>query len=284
MIPATSRALAPPCRSAGIRYGDLAVALEAAGLGARHHGLAAAHLGRRRGRDRHARVRRRHRLARCGRAGLELVGADGELRRVARGDAGLRRAGRGAGRPRDRHPSDLDVEPTYDVRQDVRTGLSWEVLESRFDEITAAAYSVSLFTRLDRRRHRPGVAQGPGGDDRAAAARALRRRAATATLHMLAGGATEAVTEQGGIAGPWIDRLPHFRMEFTPSRGEELQSEYLVPAQHALEAIERLRRLRRVPARCSRSPRSAPSPPTTSGSAAPTAATPWRCTSPGCAT
>jgi len=32
-------------------------------------------------------------------------------------------------------------------------------------------------------------------------------------------------------------------MEFTPSRGEELQSEYLLPRAHALEAVARMRRL-----------------------------------------
>ncbi len=60
---------------------------------------------------------------------------------------------------------------------------------------------------------------------------------------MLAGADTAAVTRQGGVAGPWNRRLPHFRMEFTPSRGEELQSEYLVPRPRAAEAIGRLREL-----------------------------------------
>jgi xylitol oxidase len=67
--------------------------------------------------------------------------------------------------------------------------------------------------------------------------------AATTTVHMLEGAPVQAVTEQGGIPGPWLDRLPHFRMDFTPSRGEELQSEYLLPREHALTAIERLRSL-----------------------------------------
>jgi xylitol oxidase len=53
----------------------------------------------------------------------------------------------------------------------------------------------------------------------------------------------EPITEQGGLAGPWLDRLPHFRMEFTPSRGAELQSEYLVPRRRALEALAAMRRL-----------------------------------------
>jgi xylitol oxidase len=44
-------------------------------------------------------------------------------------------------------------------------------------------------------------------------------------------------TEQFGVAGPWQDRLPHFRAEFTPSSGTELQSEYLLPREHAVEAL-----------------------------------------------
>ena len=40
-----------------------------------------------------------------------------------------------------------------------------------------------------------------------------------------------------GVAGPWFQRLPHFKMGFTPSSGEELQSEFFVPRENALDAI-----------------------------------------------
>jgi xylitol oxidase len=50
-------------------------------------------------------------------------------------------------------------------------------------------------------------------------------------------------TAQLGVAGPWSERLPHFRMGFTPSSGEEIQSEYLVPRRHATAAIEAVRAL-----------------------------------------
>ena len=86
------------------------------------------------------------------------------------------------------------------------------------------------------------MAQEPRRED-GAATELLGAVAATTAVHMLEGGAIEAVTQQGGVPGPWLDRLPHFRMEFTPSRGEELQSEYLLPREHALTAIERLRGL-----------------------------------------
>lgn len=38
--------------------------------------------------------------------------------------------------------------------------------------------------------------------------------------------------------GPWGERLPHFRMEFMPSSGDELQSEYFVPCEYGAQAIE----------------------------------------------
>jgi xylitol oxidase len=46
-----------------------------------------------------------------------------------------------------------------------------------------------------------------------------------------------------GVPGPWYERLPHFKMGFTPSSGKELQSEYFIPRQHAVEAILAIQRL-----------------------------------------
>jgi xylitol oxidase len=51
-------------------------------------------------------------------------------------------------------------------------------------------------------------------------------------------------TEQLGSPGPWHARLPHFRDEFTPSSGNELQSEYLLPREHTANAIDALDSIR----------------------------------------
>jgi xylitol oxidase len=51
-------------------------------------------------------------------------------------------------------------------------------------------------------------------------------------------------TEQGGVPGPWHLRLPHFRMEFTPSAGEELQSEYHIARENGLAAFQAVSRIR----------------------------------------
>jgi xylitol oxidase len=173
-------------------------------------------------------------------ASLDLVGPDGELRTVSRGDTDFEGSVVALGALGVVTSVTLDVEPTYDVRQEVRTGLSWETLASELDAVVGSAYSVSLFTRWGD----AGIDQvwlKSRGDE--AAPRPFGAPAAT-TMHMLDGGDTEAVTVQGGVPGPWLDRLPHFRMAFTPSLGEELQSEYLLPREHALTAIERMRGLR----------------------------------------
>ena len=62
-------------------------------------------------------------------------------------------------------------------------------------------------------------------------------KAATQNMHPIAEVSAENCTEQMGVPGPWYERLPHFKMGFTPSSGVELQSEYFVPRQHAVEAI-----------------------------------------------
>jgi xylitol oxidase len=173
-------------------------------------------------------------------ASLDIVGPDGELRTTSRGDAEFEGSVVALGALGVVTALTLDVEPTYDVRQDVYTGLTWEALAAELETITSSAYSVSLFTRWTD----AGVEQ-VWLKSRAdtAPTELFGALAATTTMHMLEGGVTESVTQQGGVPGPWLDRLPHFRMEFTPSRGEELQSEYLLPREHAPAAIERLRSL-----------------------------------------
>ena len=53
----------------------------------------------------------------------------------------------------------------------------------------------------------------------------------------------QGATDHTGLTGPWLDRLPHFMLGFTPSFGDELQSEYLLPREHAGAALEALRAL-----------------------------------------
>ncbi len=67
--------------------------------------------------------------------------------------------------------------------------------------------------------------------------------AATEKMHLTRGNDPTFTTPQLGEVGPWSDRLSHFLLEFTPSSGAEIQTEYLMDRQHAPAAIEALRGL-----------------------------------------
>jgi xylitol oxidase len=162
---------------------------------------------------------------------VELVRADGSLETVRRGDDafGVVTA------------LELDTVPTFDVEQTIALGLPWAAALEHLDAVLASAYSLSFFTRYDGDGVDQVWSKHRVGDEVGLDLRDLGAVRADATTHMIPGAETAAVTQQGGVAGPWLERLPHFRFDFTPSAGEEIQSEYLVPAEHAAAAIEGLR-------------------------------------------
>ena len=127
----------------------------------------------------------------------------------------------------------LDVQPAYRMRQDVYEDLPMAQLKDHLDDIVSSGYSVSLFT--DWQQHRINevwikrrVEKGAAPD---AEPEFYGAKLATKNLHPIAELSAENCTEQMGVPGPWYERLPHFRMGFTPSSGKELQSEYFVPRQ-----------------------------------------------------
>ena len=140
----------------------------------------------------------------------------------------------------------LDLEPTYQVAQTVYEGLSFDRLPGHLDEIMGAGYSVSLFT--DWQNHRATQvwikSRVSGRHPAPAPAEFFGARRATQKLHPLAGHNPESCTDQLGIPGPWYERLPHFRMNFTPSSGAEMQTEYFVPRSRAVDAIFAVESLR----------------------------------------
>lgn len=176
--------------------------------------------------------------------GLELVGADGELRRLDAGDPLLDAHRVGLGALGVITALDLAIEPAFEVEQRVHLGLPWDAVEQHFEAIMRSAYSVSMFTvfaaegvRQVWRKRRVGVPI--TGPDLAE----LGAVEASAAVHPVPGGETAAVTEQAGRPGPWHERLPHFRLGFAPSAGAEIQCEYLLPAAEAVPAIRVLREL-----------------------------------------
>jgi xylitol oxidase len=136
----------------------------------------------------------------------------------------------------------LDLVPAFRVRQYVYEDLPAGQLTGHFDEILGAAYSVSVFTGWQGGRHSQVWLKHRDGDPEGfPAGRAwLGARPADGPRHPVPGMAAATATQQGGVPGPWHERLPHFRLEFTPSRGTELQSEYLLPRPAAVPAIEAL--------------------------------------------
>lgn len=181
--------------------------------------------------------------------GLELVTGDGSIVSVKRGDAHFEGMVVALGALGIVTRVSLDIQPTFQVRQDVYDGLGWSQLYDHFDAITSTAYSVSLFTNWGEAgvdqvwlKSRANVGAG-AGSTQAGEPEFFGATAAGEARHPLTGVSPVSTTEQLGVPGPWWNRLAHFRLDFTPSHGEELQTEYLVPRQNAIDAIDAIRGL-----------------------------------------
>jgi alditol oxidase len=139
----------------------------------------------------------------------------------------------------------LAIEPTFEVRQVVYEHLPWSQLTSSFEEVMGAGYSVSAITDfagddVDMLWVKSRVDKDPSA---AIPTELFGARAATEKLHVTRGNDPLHCTPQLGEPGPWCERLPHFLLEFTPSSGAEIQSEYLLDRRYASQAIEALRGL-----------------------------------------
>jgi len=176
-------------------------------------------------------------------AGLEYVDAEGELCSASRCDPGFCGMAVGLGSFGIIVRVTVDVEPSYLVRQDVYAGLSWDRVLADLDGVMAAAYSVSLFTDwstdlrawVKRRLTSPGDAVPDeffGARLDPGPARLVDAPVDNLTAH--------------GVAGPWSQRLAHFRSDLPPSNGDEIQSEYFVDSRDGAAALEAVRRHARL--------------------------------------
>jgi xylitol oxidase len=171
---------------------------------------------------------------------IELITADGTPTTLSRGSEGFEGAVTSLGSLGIATALTLDLRPAFEVEQYVYEGLAWPSLIEHFDDIFAAAYSVSAFTDwsgavrlwVKRRVGDPLPDLAPTG-----------ARPAEGQRHPIDGMPLANATEQLGVPGPWDERLPHFRAGFVPSVGAELQSEYFVAADDAPEAVKALREL-----------------------------------------
>jgi alditol oxidase len=173
---------------------------------------------------------------------LEMVTASGEVVKLSRQADGetFRGAVVGLGALAVITRLTLDIQPSYQVWQYVYEDLPMGQMKEHFDAIEASGYSVSLFTDWQKQRINEVWIK---SRTQAGQSELLGAKLATRNLHPIAELSAENCTEQMGVPGPWYERLPHFRMGFTPSAGKELQSEYFVPRRHAVEAIFAVERL-----------------------------------------
>ena len=178
---------------------------------------------------------------------IEFVAADGEVVRLSRERNAAEFPGAvvGLGALGVVTKVTLDVQPSFDMRQFVYQYLPITQLEEHFDDVMSSGYSVSLFTDWQsqhvnqvwiKRRVDDGRSSDPAPE-------LLGAKLATRHMHPIEHHSAENCTAQMGESGPWYDRLPHFKLDFTPSSGKELQAEYFVPRQHAVDAFMAVQRL-----------------------------------------
>jgi xylitol oxidase len=231
---------------ASMRYGDLATTLHAAGF-ALHNLASLPHIsvagavatGTHGSGDRNGSLS-------TAVTALEMVTAGGELTTLTRDADGDTFAGSvvALGALGIVTRVTLRIEPTYQVAQWVYDGMPWETLYARLSDVFASAYSVCVLTRwtaprvdLVWQKHR--LDQRPDGF--APPHEWLGATLADGERHPVVGLAPQPCTPQHGVPGPWHERLPHFRLDYTPSVGAEVQSEFFVPREHAVAAIQAVR-------------------------------------------
>ncbi|WES63087.1 FAD-binding protein [Microbacter sp. GSS18] len=167
---------------------------------------------------------------------LTYVGADGELHEVRRGDTDFAALVVGLGAFGIVVAVTLDIVPAFRVRQDLYTGVTWDAALADLGAVTGAGYSVSLFSRWepDTIAH-VWVKTRLESDDDSVPETILDGVRATGDESPLSG--DDNVTELDGVPGPWMLRLPHFRLDAQPSFGEEIQTEYFVSRADAVGAL-----------------------------------------------
>jgi xylitol oxidase len=133
----------------------------------------------------------------------------------------------------------LEIIPAFEMRQSVYENLPADVLYQNFDAVTGAAYSVSLFTDWRAGRFTQVWLKSVAGGDRPVDGKEFfGALAASGNRHPIGSLSPVACTDQMGTAGPWFDRLPHFKLDNVPSAGDELQTEYFVPRRFAVAALK----------------------------------------------
>jgi len=170
---------------------------------------------------------------------IEIATSTGELISLARGDDDFDGAVVSLGALGVATLLTVAVQPSFDLAQTVYEGLPWSTLTDSFDDVFAAGYSVSAFTRYANDSVETIWVKQDSAD--AACDDFFGASPAQVAHHPIPGHDGAGCTRQFGVAGPWHERLPHFEADAIPSIGAEIQSEFFVSIEHAADAIEALR-------------------------------------------
>ncbi|CAN1528108.1 FAD linked oxidase, N-terminal [Candidatus Nanopelagicaceae bacterium] len=172
---------------------------------------------------------------------LDLVTAEGELRHINRTNPAFNALVVGLGLGGIVYQYELKIEPTFEIRQVIYPEIPLDVLQRSFDQIMGTAYSVSYFTDWGsdqvgnlwcKFRDGEAIPESIGGSSKA-----------DKKYHPIPSVDPVACTEQLGVSGFWHERLSHFKLDFTPSVGEEIQTEFFVDRKDAAAAIEAVSKL-----------------------------------------
>ena len=228
--------------AAGVRYGELAIALNAAGLALPNMGslphitvVGATSTGT------HGSGLNNKNLS-AAIISIELITASGDDLTITGDELNAARVALGAIGVI--HHLTLQAVDSFEVAQTIYLDLQFETLLLDFDAVMGSGYSVSAFSIWDDEvidqlwvKSRVDLDTLPGDD-------LFGAQRASVKFHPLEVGSTESATEQLGSIGPWHERLPHFKLDFMPSFGDELQSEFFVDRKDAAAALAALHPIR----------------------------------------
>lgn len=170
--------------------------------------------------------------------GLELIKGDGEIVKLTAGDPDFNGAVVNLGALGMVTRMTLAIQPTFQVQQEIFEHLSLDQATKNFDAIFGSGYSVSFFTDYAEDINQVWIKRRlPSGQALEPLKEFYDAMAATRNMHPIAANSAVNCTEQMAVPGPWHERLPHFKLDFTPSNGEELQTEYFVDRADAPEVL-----------------------------------------------
>lgn len=239
--PALDKASSTVKVSAATRFGDLALFLEKNGVALKNMGslphisiAGAAATGTHGSGD-------KNQILSSSLSAYSFLNSKGELVRYQRGDENFEACRVGLGAYGLWVSVELDVVPSFQIRQDVYLDIPWEVFYEDPTNLTSAGYSVSLFTKWGEVSIDQVWVKALPGDKAGLPIAGISPE--KTSRKELAPGVGDNLTQQGGVEGPWLDRLPHFRLDATPSAGNEIQTEYFIQRKNIVGAVKAVNKI-----------------------------------------